>query len=123
MPSNPVNWFEIQVQDIERARRFYEQVFQVQLEKMPNLEMEYWAFPMDDSRMGAGGALLQREGGTRGSGGTLVYFSCDDCAVEQGRVVGAGGRVLQEKMSIGEYGHIALVEDSEGNPIGLHSLI
>ena len=56
-----------------------------------------------------------------GGNSTLVYFMCDDCAVEQGRVKGAGGRVEKPKMSIGQYGFISLVVDTEGNMIGLHS--
>jgi hypothetical protein len=57
-----------------------------------------------------------------GDGGTLVYFSCADCATEAARVAGAGGVVCQPKMGIGEYGHIAIVQDTEGNTIGLHSM-
>jgi predicted enzyme related to lactoylglutathione lyase len=52
----------------------------------------------------------------------LVYFRCDDCAVEEARVVQAGGRIQREKMAIGQYGFISLVFDSEGNMIGLHSM-
>jgi hypothetical protein len=55
-------------------------------------------------------------------GGTLVYFGCDDCAVEGGRVTAAGGRIERDKMSIGQYGFILLAVDTEGNMIGLHSL-
>ena len=57
-----------------------------------------------------------------GGNSTLVYFHCGDCAVEQGRVAGAGGRVERPKWAIGQYGHIALVVDTEGNMIGLHSM-
>ena len=62
------------------------------------------------------------QGFPSGGNSTLVYFSCDDCAVEAARVVEAGGRIQREKMSIGEYGYIALAFDSEGNMFGLHSL-
>jgi predicted enzyme related to lactoylglutathione lyase len=61
------------------------------------------------------------EGMAPGGGGTLIYFSCVDCAVEESRVEAAGGRVLKPKMAIGAYGFISLVLDSEGNTIGLHS--
>lgn len=57
-----------------------------------------------------------------GTGGTLVYFACEDCSVEESRVEAAGGRVLQPKMSIGEYGFCSIVMDTEGNSIGLHSM-
>ena len=51
-----------------------------------------------------------------------VYFSCGDCAVEVSRAVRNGGRVQKPKESIGQYGFIALVYDTEGNMIGLHSM-
>lgn len=122
MPSNPVNWFEIYVSDMERARHFYETVFDLRLEKLPTPDMEYWTFPMQNDRVGAGGALARMEGVGPSPGGTLIYFSCEDCAVEEGRVEPAGGKVRKPKMSIGEFGFISLVSDSEGNLIGLHSL-
>ena len=52
----------------------------------------------------------------------LVYFVCDDCAIEAGRVTGAGGRIQREKTSIGEHGFIALAVDTEDNMFGLHSM-
>jgi predicted enzyme related to lactoylglutathione lyase len=51
-----------------------------------------------------------------------VYFSCEDCAVEAARATANGGSIFKEKMSIGEHGFIALVFDTEGNMIGLHSM-
>lgn len=123
MIRNPVNWFEIAVSDIERAKRFYESVFALSLTDMSTDEGgDYWAFPMDDALVGAGGALTTMEGTKSGAGGTLIYFSCDDCSVEQARVEPAGGKVLQPKMKIGDYGHIAICMDTEGNTIGLHSM-
>ena len=124
MNRNPVAWFEIYVQDIDRAKRFYESVFQVTLQQLnaPFPGIELWAFPADKNRYGASGALVKLDGVPSGSNSTLVYFHCDDCAVEEGRVAGAGGQVHRSKMSIGEYGHIALAQDTEGNMIGLHSL-
>lgn len=120
---NAVGWFEIYVQDMNRAKRFYESVFQVTLmnlpSPMPGLEM--WAFPMNDEAPGASGSLVKMEGMQAGGLGALVYFICADCAVEESRVVGAGGTVERPKFSIGPYGFIALVKDTEGNLIGLHS--
>ena len=62
------------------------------------------------------------DGFPSGGNSTLVYFNCEDCAVEAARVAGAGGRVQRDKMSIGEYGFIALCFDTEGNMFGLHSM-
>lgn len=121
MEYNPVGWFEIYVQDMERARTFYETVFEVKLEKLESPGIDMLAFPMTMDRMGAAGALVRMPGFPSGGNSVLVYFSCVDCAVEAARVLQAGGRIQKEKMSIGQYGFIALVFDTEGNMIGLHS--
>ena len=71
---------------------------------------------------GAGGALVKMNGVASGGNSTLVYFSCEDCAVEEARVEKFGGRIDRKKMAIGEYGFISLVLDTEGNMIGLHSM-
>lgn len=122
MKSNPACWFEIYVQDMERARRFYESVFQVALQRLNNPDLEMWGFPAEMERYGAGGSLVKMEGLDSGGNSTIIYFACEDCAVESARVREAGGSIMKEKMSIGEYGHIALARDSEGNVIGLHSM-
>lgn len=122
MTNNPVGWFEIYVQDITRAKRFYESVFQVKLEKLESPEVEMWSFPMTMDRFGASGSLVKMKGVPSGGNSTLVYFSCSDCAVEAGRVVTSGGKIDKEKMSIGQYGFIALAFDTEGNMFGLHSM-
>jgi predicted enzyme related to lactoylglutathione lyase len=122
MAQNPVGWFEIYVQDMERARRFYEAVFKVALGSLSSGSPERWAFPGDMTTYGAPGALVRMDGFPSGGNSTLVYFSCPDCAVEAGRIPGAGGKVVKEKFAIGEYGFIALALDTEGNMFGLHSL-
>ena len=122
MPKNPVGWFEIYVQDMERAQKFYETVLQLKLEKLENPLVEMMAFPMDTQGAGASGALAKIKGVASGGNSTLVYFMCDDCAVEGSRIAGAGGRIEHEKMDIGEYGFIVLAYDTEGNMFGLHSM-
>ena len=122
MQGNPVRWFEIYVQDMDRARKFYEAVFQLKLEKLDTPELEIWAFPMTKEEMGTSGALVKMEGFPSGGNSTLVYFKSDDCSVESGRVAKFGGRIQREKMSIGQYGFIALAYDTEGNMFGLHSM-
>ena len=123
MKINPVVWFEIYVQDMERAKKFYETVFEAKLDKLPSPDpdLEMLAFPMSMEGTGAAGALAKMKGFAPGRNSVLVYFSCDDCAVEASRVKKAGGRLEKEKMSIGQYGFIALAIDTEGNMIGLHS--
>jgi len=115
-------WFEIYVQDMNRAKAFYQSVFQITLQRLNNPEVELWGFPMEMGKWGAGGALVKMEGMASGGNSTIIYFSCEACAVEQERVIAAGGTIQREKWSIGEYGFIALAVDCEGNMIGLHSL-
>ncbi len=121
MQENPARWFEIYVQDMARACAFYEAVLRRKLEKLDTPDMEYWTFSMNPEHPGIGGALVKMPGVPSG-GSTLVYFGCEDCAVEAARVVPAGGRIHKEKMSIGQHGHIALAVDTEGNMFGLHSM-
>lgn len=121
MRNNPVCWFEIYVQDMTRARAFYEGVLGVALEKLPGPDIDMWAFGMAEDKTGAGGALVHMPGVPSGGNSTLVYFACEDCAVEQARVEACGGRIQRPKMSIGEYGFITLAFDTEGNMIGLNS--
>lgn len=122
MASNPVGWFEIYVEDMPRARAFYESTLQTRLDRLPNVDIEMLAFPSDMATYGAAGALVRMDGMPPGGTGTLVYFSVEDCAVAADRAAGAGGRITSPKTSIGEYGHIALCFDTEGNMFGLHSM-
>jgi predicted enzyme related to lactoylglutathione lyase len=126
MKTNPVGWFEIYVQDMNRARAFYEAVFVTKLEKLPGPDIDMWCFPMSQDcstpLYGAPGALVHLPGCPSGGSGTIVYFVCEDSAVEEARVAPAGGKVFKTKFSIGQYGFIALVTDTEGNMIGLHSM-
>ena len=120
--TNPVGWFEIYVQDMARATAFYETVFLARLERVDAPDIDMWTFPMQSKGYGATGALVRMPGVASSGNSVLVYFSCQDCAVEAGRAAAAGGKVLKDKFSIGRYGHIAIVADSEGNTIGLHSM-
>lgn len=122
MRANPVCWFEIYVDDIARAKAFYETVLQVELQPLPVDGIAMYAFDMSEQQVGAGGALIHVPEVKAGNNSTVVYFACEDCAVEESRVVAAGGKVHRPKMSIGPYGFITLVIDTEGNLIGLHSM-
>src|SRR5690349_9786602 len=119
---NSVNWFEIYVDDMSRAKAFYESVFSVKLSKLDNPDVELLAFPSDQNSYGTSGALVRMPGFDAGANSVLVYFRCADCAVEAAKAVKYGGRIKKEKRSIGKYGYIALVIDTEGNMIGLQSM-
>src|SRR4051812_45173047 len=118
---NPVNWFEIYVQDMPRAKAFYEAVLGVQLSRLET-DLDMWAFPMNQEGSGASGSLVRIPGVPSGGNSVMVYFSCADCAVEAAKVAKSGGKIHRDKFSIGPYGHIALIVDTEGNMVGLHSM-
>ena len=120
--SNPVGWFEIYVDDMPRAKAFYEAVFGLELSRLDSPGVEMYAFAMQQDAYGASGALVKMPGFGAGANSVLVYFTCADCAVEAAKAAKAGGRIQKEKMSIGPYGFIAIVADTEGNMIGLHSM-
>jgi uncharacterized protein len=122
MKNNAVGWFEIYVDNMVRAKRFYEAVFQIKLEKLANPQLELWSFPGSMDNYGAPGALVKMDGFKAGGNSILVYFSCQDCAVEEARVAQYGGRIEKSKYPIGEYGFISIVIDTEGNMFGLHSI-
>lgn len=123
---NPVVWFEIYANDLERAQKFYEKVLDVQLTELPTSEneqedMQMLAFPMEMEGQGAGGALAKMEGFKAGGNSTIVYFGSEDCAKEEAKIEEAGGKVIQPKQSLGEYGFMVLAYDTEGNKFGVHS--
>jgi len=107
---------------MDRAKKFYESVFQTKLEKLDTHEFEMWSFPMDKTTMGCGGSLVKMPGFQSGGKSTIVYFACADCSVEEALAAKNGGSIQKNKVSIGQYGYISLVLDTEGNIIGLHSL-
>jgi len=122
---NPVGWFDINVSDINRAAPFYETVLAVELTDLSdpteeNIVMK--AFPCNMDEYGASGALTQMPDVPVGQNSTVVYFSCDDCALEASRVDAAGGQLIKPKFPIGDFGFIAMCLDTEGNVFGLHSM-
>ena len=119
---NPVGWFEIYVQDMDRAKSFYQKTFDVAFQRLDSPEVELWAFPMDPAAAGCAGALVKMQGKDSGVGGTIIYFPGDDCGAMAARAVKNGGQLKTPKKSIGDHGFIAHVLDTEGNLIGLHSM-
>ena len=121
--TNPTPWFEIYVEDMKRARKFYEGLLGVELdlEDMPGGEMEMYLFPGEMSLPRAAGALIKHPMRKPNEQGHLLYFSVPDCATTAEWAAEAGVPVFVEKQSIGEHGFIAIIGDSEGNAVGLHS--
>jgi len=123
MSQNPhaICWFEIYVDDMERAKTFYSTVLGIAFQDMAvpggdDLKMSSFPSDPDPQKMGVGGALIQIEGARGGGGapstGTIVYFPCMDCSVEESRVAAAGGKVHKSKFSIGAYGFCAICVDT-----------
>ncbi len=120
-----VGWFDIYVEDMERAQAFYETMLDTTLAPMDDptdSTVQMRAFGDDFASHGAGGALVKLAHASPGPGGSMVYFSCDDCAVEERRAAAAGGSVVRPKHPIGEHGFVSIVTDTEGNMVGLHSV-
>ncbi len=123
MDHNMIGWFEIPVTDMDRAKAFYEKVFNIEISihDLGGLVMGW--FPYDDAVKGISGSLVMHEMYSPSDfAGVLIYFSCKDLEVELGRVEANGGEILRTKTAIGgEYGFMGLIKDTEGNRIGLHS--
>jgi uncharacterized protein len=122
---NVVGWFEIPVLDMDRAVKFYQMVFGLELahNRVGPLDMAW--FPAVDKGIGAAGSLVRFEPAYRPSpDGVVIYFTAfsGDLAVELSRVESAGGKVLQPKKLISkEIGYMGLFIDTEGNRIAVHS--
>lgn len=122
MDKNVVNWFEIPVKDMARAKKFYSSVFGKELTDFPMPGMEMAVFPWAQGGEFAAGSLVKAQGYKPSQTGTTVYFYCEDLSNELGRVEDSGGKVMMPKTPIGENGFIAHIMDTEGNRIGLHSM-
>lgn len=118
---NPVNWFDINVSNLERAKEFYETVFDLKLIDFPVEWGRQSAFPSDQKGLNISGALVEKKDMVANGNNTLIYFESEDCVTEEARVEAAGGKIIRPKMSIGEFGFVAVLMDTEGNTIGLHS--
>jgi uncharacterized protein len=122
---NPFTWVEIYVEDMSRAQKFYEAVLQIEMIPMQAPievgDLQMISFPWAQGEENISGALCKTNDMKPGTGGTLVYFTCDDCNNETNRVEKAGGKVLQGKFQIGEHGFCSIAMDTEGNTIGFHS--
>ncbi|GAB3234105.1 VOC family protein [Algoriphagus aestuariicola] len=119
-----VGWFEIPVNDMDRAITFYENVFDCKLDKQVMGDFEMAWFPWGDDGKGAGGSLVYHKDfyETSNFAGTLVYFSSEDCAVQLAKVETAGGKVqIDKKLIAPDIGYMGVFLDSEGNRIAIHS--
>ncbi len=126
MKTNAINWFEIFVSDFERAKTFYEKILNRPLAgaEMEGCQMGLFAEGSCENGSGVGGAITKMEGHNPGPGGTLVYLDVEgDLDGVLQRIPGAGGKVIRDRMPIPPHGFIGIFEDSEGNVVGLHSMV
>ena len=121
--ASAINWFQIPASDGTRARTFYETICGFPLEKMEVPNMEMWSFPADRGTGEVGGAVVTAQGAVPSATGTAVFLNGDpDLQVMLDRVEGAGGTVLVPKTAIGMgAGYFAMITDTKGNTVGLHS--
>jgi predicted enzyme related to lactoylglutathione lyase len=119
--SSALSWFEIPVQDLDRAHRFYSEVMQAELQQATIGGMAMAVFPYAEG--GIGGAIIVGEQHVPSTQGTIVYLDAgDDLDGALARVEPAGGKVLMGRSLITEdIGSIAFIQDPEGNRVGLHS--
>lgn len=119
LDAHPLAWFEIPVTDMDRARAFYQRVFEIELQPLELGDSVRMAlFPAADHRAGA---LMQADSYQPAYQGPLIYLGVDDIDDTLTRVAQSSGRVINPRMSIGERGFVGHFEDCEGNRIGLHS--
>ena len=121
--ANILNWFEVSVSDIGRAKKFYETIFSVQLEEMDMMEMKMASFPYDPMSGKLSGALVQSDMHKPSADGVKIYFNGNpDLNVALSKVEAAGGKVAMPKTKIGDdIGYMAFFIDTEGNAVALHS--
>ena len=118
-PTNPVLHFEIPVADMNRAIRFYAEVFGYDLTRQTVDGYDMAFFPRDDTAPGASGALAAGDVYVPSKSGALIYIDVPDIDAVLARAASGGGGVLYAKTHLGEAGYVAEIEDSEGNRIGL----
>ena len=123
MEYNPVVWFEIYVEDMKRAKAFFEALLAIEFEPAKMEGMDMWIFPMDEDKSGATGPLIKHEMRSPHPQGTLVYFEAQDCGERTKWMEAREMPVYVPKTDFGEHGIIAIIGDTEGNPIGLHSMV
>lgn len=118
--NNPINWFEIPVNDMDKAKKFYETILDIEIsvQNIGNALMGW--FPFEPNGTGATGTLMKAESYIPSYEGTMVYFSVPEIDDVLSKVESAGGKVINKKFSLGEHGFSGHFEDSEGNRVALH---
>jgi predicted enzyme related to lactoylglutathione lyase len=124
--NHAISWFEIPSTDLERAQRFYETIFGIELTPMDFANIRMRAFPVTDPQNGIGGAVVDSGGFHKPSAtdGPLIYLNGNpDVQLVLNKVEAAGGKVIVPKTHISEdIGYMGVFLDTEGNRIAIHSI-
>ena len=121
---NAINWFEIPVNDFNRAKAFYEAVLDTNMEvmEMPQFNSTMAFFPCDAEAGAAGGSIIKSPDHEPSMTGSIIYLNGgDDLSEPLARVINAGGNIAVPKTSIGPHGFFATFIDTEGNAVAFHS--
>ena len=123
MEHNMVGWFEIPVIDMDRAKSFYNKIFNIEIQVQDFAGTLMGWFPFAEGKSGASGSLIKQEAYIPSNDkGVLIYFSSEDLNNELNRIEASGGKIIQPKTQISpDVGFMAVFLDSEGNRIALHS--
>jgi predicted enzyme related to lactoylglutathione lyase len=121
--ANSLNWFDIPVTDMDRAKHFYQVIFSQHMEEMDMMGMRMAMFPGEEGDGKAHGALVQSESHKPSTEGVTIYLNANpDMAMVLEKVEPMGGKILMPKTQISaEIGYMAFFTDTEGNKVGLHS--
>ncbi|MBL7850871.1 MAG: VOC family protein [Cyclobacteriaceae bacterium] len=122
---NAISWFEIPTKDLNRAQKFYETIFGMQMMPLDLAQIQMRMFPLEDPNA-IGGALVYNADFYKSSStdGPLVYLNANpDVQQVLDRIEKAGGKIIVPKTQISpEYGYMAMFLDTEGNRVALHSV-
>lgn len=122
--TNPVVYFEIPVNDLERAEKFYSAVFNFSFDKEVIDHYEMALFPFEEKNSGITGALAKGDVYKPSKNGVIIYFKTENIEVTLNQVIQHGGKILYPKKNDEKYGFaVAEFEDSEGNRIALHQTL
>jgi len=120
---NAINWFEIPVADLERAKKFYETIFDLEMSKMEVGKDVMYAFPYDPTSYKVSGAIIEDANAISKMDGVTLYLNANpsiDAVIN--RIEAAGGKVLMPKTEISpEIGYISFFNDTEGNRLALQA--
>ncbi|MES2478024.1 MAG: VOC family protein [Bacteroidota bacterium] len=121
--TNALNWFEIPVRDMSRAKKFYEEAFDIEMQEMNMMNMQMAMFPSQSPH--SGGALVKSDYHKPSAEGAIIYLNGNpDLQVVLDRIKGAGGQITMPKTNIDtDTGNMAFFMDTEGNLLGVHSIL